>query len=282
MKSILLIILNRSSNALLKFALFERIADIFCQICFSRKILIKHQNVKLWLSTPNQLNKFRAVTFAIKEPETLRWIDSLPRLSNLWDIGANVGLYSCYAAKARECRVYAFEPSVFNLESLARNINLNGLCNQVVIIPLPLCRKTTVQSLNMTSLEWGAALSTFGEDYGHDGKKLDPVFSFQTLGVSMTDMAVKFSIPAPDFIKMDVDGIEHLILQGGSEVLKNVKGILIEINDEFVDQAEVSSACLKEAGFRLVEKAHSELVQNSLFSSAFNQIWERQSADPSQ
>jgi hypothetical protein len=74
---------------------------------------------------------------------------------------------------------------------------------------------------------------------------------------------------------MDVDGIEHLILQGGIEVLKNAKGILIEINDEFFEQADASSACLRRAGFRLVEKAHSEMVQNSPFSSAFNQIWKK-------
>lgn len=281
MKKILVQALNRSFKVLLKFALIEKLADVFCRVCFSRKMLIRHRNVELWLSTPNQLNKSRAVTFASKEPETLRWIDSLPRQSILWDIGANVGLYSCYAAKARGCRVYAFEPSVFNLETLARNINHNGLCNQVTIIPLPLCRQMAVQSLNMTSLEWGGALSTFGEDYGHDGKKLNATFSFQTLGISMNDVVAEFSIPVPDFIKMDVDGIEHLILQGGGEVLKNVKGILIEINDEFVEQAEVSSSCLRLAGFRLIEKAHSDLVQNSPFASSFNQIWERQT-DPSQ
>lgn len=238
-------------------------------------MLVRHGGVELWLSTPNPLNKSRAATFTSKEPETLRWIDALPGQSVLWDIGANVGLYSCYAARARGCRVYAFEPSVFNLETLARNINLNGLCSQITIIPLPLCQRMTVQSLNMTSMEWGGALSTFGENYGHDGKKLDEVFSFQTLGVSMDEIAGMSSIPAPDFIKMDVDGIEHLILQGGSEVLKSAKGILIEINDDFSEQADVSSACLKRAGFRLVEKAHSEMVQNSPFSSAFNQIWEK-------
>jgi len=73
--------------------------------------------------------------FATKEPETLEWIDRIPEKSVLWDIGANVGLYSCYAAKARGCRVFAFEPSVFNLEILARNIFLNQLTDQITIVP---------------------------------------------------------------------------------------------------------------------------------------------------
>jgi FkbM family methyltransferase len=57
----------------------------------------------------------------------------MPRGSVLWDIGANVGLYSCYAVKARDCRVFAFEPSVFNLELLARNIFLNGIADQATM-----------------------------------------------------------------------------------------------------------------------------------------------------
>ena len=55
-----------------------------------------------------------------KEPETLDWIDTMAEGSALVDVGANVGLYSVYAAKARKCQVYAFEPSVFNLDQGAR------------------------------------------------------------------------------------------------------------------------------------------------------------------
>ena len=96
---------------------------------------VAHHGVSLIFSTPNALNKFRADTFSSKEPETLEWLDNIPENSVVWDIGANVGLYSCYAAKARSCRVFAFEPSVFNLEFLARNIYLNKLTELVTIIP---------------------------------------------------------------------------------------------------------------------------------------------------
>ncbi|MFA7342851.1 MAG: FkbM family methyltransferase [Terrimicrobiaceae bacterium] len=275
MKKNLIVILQRIFETFLRFYLIERVADVLLKVCLNRNMSVRHGNIDLRFSIPNLLNKSRAATFSSKEPETLRWIDSLSRRSTFWDIGANVGLYSCYAAKARDCRVYAFEPSVFNLEILARNVNLNGLSDQVTLFPLPLCRKMEVQSLNMTSMEWGGALSTFGEDFGHDGKRMNKIFSFQTLGVSMDDAASNLAIPLPDYVKMDVDGLEHLILQGGIDVLNHVKGILIEINDGFLEQAEVSAASLKQAGFRLVEKAHSELVHNSAFSSAFNQIWEK-------
>ena len=77
----------------------------------SRSRAVRHHGTQLTFAVPNRLNRFRIDTFSTKEPETLDWIDAIQEGSVLWDIGANVGLYSCYAAKARRCRVVAFEPS---------------------------------------------------------------------------------------------------------------------------------------------------------------------------
>ena len=72
------------------------------------------------------------------------------------DIGANVGLYNCYPAKKLNCRVFAFEQSVFNLEILARNIHLNGLSDLVTIIPLSISSELSINKLYMTSTSWGS------------------------------------------------------------------------------------------------------------------------------
>ena len=88
---------------------------------------IYHGATSIVLSTPNALCQYRAKSFSTKEPETLSWLDAIPEGSVFWDVGANVGLYSIYAAKKNRVTVFAFEPSVFNLEFLARNIFLNDL-----------------------------------------------------------------------------------------------------------------------------------------------------------
>ena len=132
--------------------------DLYSQIlnsAMNHTQKVEHRGVGLVFSIPNEICKFRVDTFSTKEPETLEWIDSMPRGSVLWDIGANVGLYTCYAAKARGCRVFSFEPSVFNLEMLARNIFLNGIVDQATIIPLPLSDTLAINKLNMTTTEWG-------------------------------------------------------------------------------------------------------------------------------
>lgn len=238
---------------------------------------VSHNGMTLRLASPNALCKWRAKTFSDKEPETLAWIDAMSEGTVLWDVGANVGLYSVYAAKKRNCQVWAFEPSVFNLEFLARNVFLNGLSNRVCLVPLALSDRLGASQMRMTSTDWGGALSSFGQKFGWDGELLRHIFEYQTMGLSMEDATQKLLIPRPDYIKMDVDGIEHLILKGGPTVLQGIKGILIEVNDAFQEQASQCQMLLTNAGLVLKEKRQSEMIAASSdgFQNAYNQIWVR-------
>lgn len=248
--------------------LFEQVLST----ALNRTSTVKHKGMKLTFATPNSMNHFRVETFSTKEPETLEWIERMERGSLIWDIGANVGLYSIYAAKSRGCFVFAFEPSVFNLELLARNIFLNELTDLIVIVPLPLSDRISRSKLNMSMTDWGGALSTFGESYSYDNKPLQKVFEFSTLGLFMDDAVARLGIEQPDYIKADVDGIEHLILKGGLAVLSQVKGVLIEINEEFTQQSVDSFKYLTDSGLELVEKRQSEMSSGT---PVFNQIWHR-------
>lgn len=236
---------------------------------------VQHGGVSLKFSAPNAVNEFRVNTFSTKEPETLQWIDSIPTGSCLWDIGANVGIYSCYAAKQKGCKVFAFEPSVFNLETLSRNIWLNGLTEQVTIFPLPLSDSLGVSKMNMSSTEWGGAMSSFRETITHDGTILSKVFEYSILGLTMDQAMELLDIPQPDYIKMDVDGIEHLILGGGSQVLAKTQGVLVEINEVFERQKNDASMYLNRAGLVLAEKRRSDIFDDTPYASSYNQIWVR-------
>jgi FkbM family methyltransferase len=238
---------------------------------------IEHRGVRLAFVAPNYLNSWRINSFSSKEPETLEWIDGLAEESVLWDIGANIGLYSCYAAKRRRCHVFAFEPSVFNLELLARNVWANQLTDRVTLLPLPLSDRRTSSTFNMTSTEWGGALSTFDQTYTHDGSALKKVFEFRTVGVSMDDALNLLGLRQPDYIKMDVDGIEHLILKGGGVVLQNVKGVIVEINEDFAKQTREAAFYLSQAGLVLRDKRHAQLFETTSFKNCYNQIWHRPS-----
>jgi len=252
-----------------------RVYQLIANRVMNHVMSVTHDSTTLKFAVPNHVNSWRVRSFSDKEPETLQWIDKIPQDAVLWDVGANVGLYSCYAARRRGATVFAFEPSVFNLELLARNVWLNELCAQVTIVPLPLSERLTNSTLNMTTTEWGGAMSTFAENVKFDGTALEKVFEFRTLGLSMDQARALLGIPAPDYIKMDVDGIEHMILKGGADVLRGVRGVLVEINDAFERQAVESAEHLRAAGLVLKEKRHAEVFDSGALSTCFNQIWQR-------
>jgi len=228
-----------------------------------------HAGVSMVFPIPNALCRYRVTSFSTKEPETLEWIESMPYGSVMWDVGANIGLYSVYAAKVREANVIAFEPSVFNLELLARSVFLNSLQQRVLLVPVALDEKTGASVFKMSTTAWGGALSTFGQDYGQDGRALADIFAYRTCGVSMRDAVDKLGLPMPQFIKIDVDGIEHLILRGGAAILGQADSVLVEINDDFAAQAAESSMHLSAAGLTLKRKCGLNA------GNQYNQWWVR-------
>ena len=238
--------------------------------------VVYHNNLRMVFATPNELCAYRAATFSTKEPETLEWIDGFKEMAVLWDIGANVGLYSIYAAKRHGCNVFAFEPSIFNLECLARNSFLNKVTDRVTLMPFALSDQIAVSTFHMTSTDLGGALSTFDKTYGHDGQKLQEVFRFATLGAPIDDVVKYFGIPAPTYIKLDVDGIEHLILRGGTNTLSKTQEILIEVNDDFTELSLECERHLRAAGLHLRDKRQGiGMGAKGVCQNTYNQIWYR-------
>ncbi len=280
MKKIIKIIINLFSNFfvfMLKKSNFGRyVLDEISGSNNRREKTVVYNNIRLKFYIPNRLSYYRVNTFNTKEPETLNWIDKFEKKTTFWDVGANIGLYSCYAAKKRECKVFAFEPSIFNIEWLGKNIFLNKLVEKIVVIPSPLSETVLENKLNFSSIEWGGALTTFGKSYGHDGKDLKKIFEFSTMGISMDEAKNLLKIPQPMYIKIDVDGIEYLILKGGEKVLLNTKELSIEVNEKFTEQKNNCDKYLKELGFSLREKKRSNLFNNTDYSTSYNQIWVRQ------
>ena len=191
----------------------------------------------------------------------MTWIESFEDGSTLWDIGANVGLYSLYAAKVKNCRVYAFEPSVFCLEFLARNIWLNELQEKITIVPNPLSNQTQANLLTLHSREWAESSNSFGTTLNQDGNEIDASFDYSILGSTIDEAVTKLNLPEPQHIKIDVDGIEPIILAGGLQVLKRIDSISIEVPTYRGANAEVAKI-LSDCGLSLVLESG-------------NQIWRR-------
>ena len=221
---------------------------------------------------------FRAESFSNKEPETLAWIEEFGKDGAvLFDIGANIGLYSIYHNKVNDGDTIAFEPSFFNLKSLLKNININNCQSSIRVITNPLSSKTGFSEFIYGGDVEGGALSAFGVDFGHDGRKIDNNLSCNVFGFSL-DYMIKngFIEVMPNLIKIDVDGIEHKIIKGAKDVLQHPEclSVLVEVNDDFREQADEVSSLLTSYGYVLKSKLHGISTEESgLFSTTYNQIW---------
>ena len=241
-------------------------------------------NIETKFFVPNELTDWRVKTFFYKEPETLEWIDNFEKKENLifWDIGANIGLYSIYnALKNKSSSTISFEPSTSNLRILSRNIYINNLENRIKIFPLPLTNKENCfLTMNENDFNEGGALNTIGESINFEGKKFDSKMKYQTFATSINNLIENKMIELPDYIKIDVDGIEHLILEGASKILVNekIKSLSIEINENFSEQYEKALKIMHNNNFKILQKKHNEKLfnQNSKFSKTFNYIFVRE------
>ncbi len=248
-----------------------------------KKIQILNQKINFFI--PNQLVEWRVDTFHTKEPETLEWIDTFDKSGDFifWDIGANIGLYSIYnSLKHKKSQTISFEPSTSNLRVLSRNISINNLFDRIKIFTAPLTKgENKFLIMKEGEFQEGGALNSFGENFDFEGKKFSSKMNYQIYGTNINYLIDNKILDIPDYIKIDVDGIEHLILEGGNKYLSNkkIKSLSIEINENFTEQHEKVIEIMKKNDFKILHKKHSEdLFKNdpyNKFIRTFNYIFIR-------
>lgn len=173
-------------------------------------------------------------TFHDREKDTIEWIDSFQPESVFWDVGAGVGTYSLYAGLHPGIRVIAFEPCAPTYSNLVQNINASRLVGAVQAYPIALTGGKKLDVLNMNRYSAGMSCNSFGERPTFKNKELEIRFQQSTVGFSLDLFAEIFTPPLPHYLKIDVDGLEDKILDGGGSVLqaKELRSVLIEVEGD--------------------------------------------------
>lgn len=200
--------------------------------------------------TLGALPLYRARTLFTKEPETIRWLETLGPDDVLFDVGANVGMYSIYAG-ACGAQVCAFEPVFTNYFILNSNIHLNGLSSRVRAYCLAISDGQRLDSMRLSSLGLGAAYNSFGENTTNEAHgTFEPVFEQGALSWCLDDLVYGQGLPCPTHIKVDVDGLEGKVISGARRLLgdRRVRSVIVELNHDLPADQE-AEALIRSSGF---------------------------------
>ncbi len=181
-------------------------------------------------STPNRAAAWRVETFFTKEPDTLEWIAEFAPGAVFVDIGANVGMYTIWAAKTRGVQAYAFEPESQNFALLNKNIVRNALGENVRAYCASLSDTVGFGLLTLSGLMAAGSVHQFSSD---PGKKRKPSAYLQgSYGSTLDTLVADGVIPVPAHVKIDVDGIEPRIVRGALKTFADphVRSVLIEVD----------------------------------------------------
>jgi FkbM family methyltransferase len=135
-----------------------------------------------------------------------RFAEAVPPGGVVFDLGANVGYYTLISAvrAGPRGRVFAFEPLPRNLEFLRRHLALNRIGNAAVVEAAVSDRSGTVR---------------FEEDASTSKGRIGEAGGLEVRSVALDDWVVREGHPAPDLLKIDIEGAEFLALHGARGIL---------------------------------------------------------------
>lgn len=173
------------------------------------------------------------------------------------DLGANQGIFTCYAAKRIPYGwVYAVEPDVENLSRLKAHLELNKISNATVI---PKCIGDRT----------GKAYFRKGDSSGTgrvvDANAIGPGLT-EVDQITLEDLMTAYELPNIDLLKIDVEGFEARVLSGANGRLASIRRIVLEYHSPML--ADEVARILQGKGFRLlrnpgVVRSHILYFENS-------------------
>jgi len=148
----------------------------------------------------------------------------------VYDCGANIGYFSIIFAKlvGPQGKVFAFEPSPDSYDSLAAAGPANGLDN-LTAVHCAIWHESTTMQFSRGPGDASMVSDHIANVFGHEDK--GSLVDVPT--ESIDEFVYGKGNPAPDFIKIDVEGSEGKAITGARRLLKEKRPLLlIEIHGD--------------------------------------------------
>ncbi len=204
----------------------------------------------------------RLVVSGAYEPDLARRTrDHVDANRDAIDIGANIGFFSVLLAKIiNERKVLAVEPTNGAGAILQRNLERNGVSGKVLVYKGAVGSEDGEGVLSVVEgREEYSSLGALSHDAIRSAKSQSCVVQ-----TSRLDTLVQSYKLTPGFLKVDVEGVEHLVWEGAQEVLSVHKPVILsELSDPLLRRNGSSAATvvrmLRRHGYRVVDAVEPDI-----------------------
>lgn len=156
------------------------------------------------------------------------FISLIPKISTFFDVGSSIGYFSLLAAKVNpRIRVEAFEPSLGAMIFLSENIKINQLESQISVHHLALSdREGQIDFYEIRNPKYPNIYNLSGE-HNLGTKKHLPSKKIRVNSQTLDSFVKNEKFKSVDLLKIDTEGSEDLILNSGSDTIRNHNPIII-------------------------------------------------------
>jgi len=211
------------------------------------------------------MNKYIAQNARLKEAylEISVWSNYINETDIIFDIGTNVGLYTIALSKQfPNSKIHSFDPMVSVVKELWYDNIKNNNINNAKFYPFGFSDVSEVKQFLMPIQDSSDDIEVYGYNYdeNYGDRPIDGRVKTLSEFVNKLDIL-------PNVIKIDAEGAELDIINGGLDVVLSTNTLIIEMPDRSRD------------GFRLdnTNKIHDILIKNNFKyvnkTAKFNRIY---------
>ena len=144
--------------------------------------------------------------------------------------------------------------------------------NKILAFGIAFNNVSRLDHFHMGNTEFGSALHSFSQVTDWQGKPFSAEFKQGMIGFAIDEFIQKFDPKFPTYIKIDVDGIEHKIVEGGRQTLADsrLKSLLVELDDNQPEITRPVITMIEQAGLKFSRKIHVSMLDNSEFATVYN------------
>jgi FkbM family methyltransferase len=209
-------------------------------LVFRRRLPDRFNRVPLYVSPGSALRYWHRSLDKV-DRTLLDWAEHLVEPGSVvWDVGANVGLFTFAAAaiSGRKGRVLGIEPDGWLVSLLARSRSLPGERAPVDILAAAIADEVAIDELRIAKRARSA--NYMAKSARPDGSAIGTQTGGTRGGVLVLTVTLDWLLEryeAPALVKLDVEGSEHLVLRGATRLLERARPkIICEVPDERADE----------------------------------------------